>query len=166
MKEALFWKMCPAVSEPLVPVPWCLSSFGSGLKLDRYNPWISWVMLRNAAGASLGCRENLWWLNRRWGVLWIWIRSWVLFVWWVPGDLSEGFVTLSTPHLLKAPFGIPEIMKLTLKPCFVQESTIFFLAFCYFNLSWCTWNLSFKRLLFPQVFDQYSEMLNRSKQTV
>lgn len=31
------------------------------------------------------------------------------------------FVTLSTPHLLKAPLGIPEIMKLTLKPCFVQK---------------------------------------------
>lgn len=166
MKEALFWKMCPAVSEPLVSIPWCLSSFGSGLKLGRYNPWISWVMLRNAAGASLGCRGNLWWLNRRWGILWVWIRSWILFVWWVPGDLSEGFLTVSTPHLLKAPLGIPEIMKLTLKPCFVQESTIFSLLFAILILQSACGNLSFKLFLFPQVLDQYSEMPNRSKQTV
>lgn len=64
-------------------------------------------------------------------------------MWWVLGDLSEEFLTLSAPHLLKAPLGIPEIMKLTLKPCFVQESTIFFLAFCYFNPSRCMWKLVF-----------------------
>lgn len=81
------------------------------------------------------------------------------------GDLSKGFVTLSTPCLLKAPLGIPEIMKLTLKPCFVEKSIFFSLAFCYFNTSKCMWEFPFKLFLFPQVFDQYSEMPNRSKQT-
>lgn len=81
----------------LVSIPWYLRSFGSGLKLDRYNPSVSLMMLRNAAGASLGCRGKFWWLNRRWGILWVWIRSWVLFVWWVLGDLSEGFCNTVSP---------------------------------------------------------------------
>lgn len=64
-----------------------------------------------------------------------------------------GFITLSTPHLLKAPLGIPEIMKLTLKPCFLQKSIIFSLLSAILILQSACGNLSFKLFLFPQVFD-------------
>lgn len=159
MKEALFWKMCPAVSEPLVSIPWCLSSFGCGLQLDRYNPSVSWVMLRNAAGASLGCRgtsggsagDEESWESEFEAVC-------VMGAW--------RFVTPSIPNLLKAPLGIPEIMKLTLKPCFVQKKSNFSLLSAILILQSACGNLSFQLFLFPQVFDQYSEMPNRSQQTV
>lgn len=68
----------------------------------------------------------------------------------MPEDLSEGFVTLSTPHLLEALLGIPEIMKLTLKPCFIPKRNISFsLLSAILILQGACENLSFKLFLSP-----------------